>query len=558
MSRRILLGVGLLAGIGLTWLVGAGWGPNRVAGQQGHTPSPPSAAGELSTAPTAQDIAALDRTPPPLEGYSPIQICLSPDSRTAYVVNQTADSISVLDVASRAVQREIPVGRHPTHAVIAPDGQKLYVTCHYDYVVQELDLRTGQVVRQLPTGLEPTGLALSQDGRRLSVANTLSDSVTLLDLEQGVVRAETPVGRVPRYLAETADGRRLVVGEAHGRSVTILDPASGTVLESRTLGRSSQLRHVLCTPDGRWAITTLLVGHDEMVTVQMERGWINSNGFGVLDLQQPGHYVLLLLDEVLRGATNPWGLALSGDQQWLYVTLAGIHEVAIVDLPAVLELVSQTTPDQVPRLSQNVEILQQQQLARRVDVGGLLRCQIRLPEQMVEPHHGMDRRGELVTDVRQKPRLGPVRLLQPFHGMASSTLVGQDEQQDDDRGGEPGEEGIEPPRLLRDGLRKHESRVAQQIEDQRDDDPQHCPHETAPAEQKDRPDDEHQERTDVGQTQPARVVGGHARPGQRRSDQDRRRRLESPIPPELDEDPEDDSGAEEEHAAQRLAPVREV
>jgi len=371
MSRRILLGVGLLAGIGLTWLVGAGWGPNRVAGQQGHTPSPPSAAGELSTAPTAQDIAALDRTPPPLEGYSPIQICLSPDSRTAYVVNQTADSISVLDVASRAVQREIPVGRHPTHAVIAPDGQKLYVTCHYDYVVQELDLRTGQVVRQLPTGLEPTGLALSQDGRRLSVANTLSDSVTLLDLEQGVVRAETPVGRVPRYLAETADGRRLVVGEAHGRSVTILDPASGTVLESRTLGRSSQLRHVLCTPDGRWAITTLLVGHDEMVTVQMERGWINSNGFGVLDLQQPGHYVLLLLDEVLRGATNPWGLALSGDQQWLYVTLAGIHEVAIVDLPAVLELVSQTTPDQVPRLSQNVEILQQQQLARRVDVGGL-------------------------------------------------------------------------------------------------------------------------------------------------------------------------------------------
>jgi YVTN family beta-propeller protein len=107
------------------------------------------------------------------------------------------------------------------------------------------------------------------------------------------------------------------------------------------------------------------------MTLQMDRGWINSNGFSVLDLQEPGHYVTLLLDRLLRGAANPWGMVLSADGGRLYVSLSGAHEVAIVDVPKALRLVAETTPDQVTPLTKNVEIVEQRGIARRVESGGL-------------------------------------------------------------------------------------------------------------------------------------------------------------------------------------------
>ena len=51
-------------------------------------------------------------------------------------------------------------------------------------------------------------------------------------------------------------------------------------------------------------------------------------------------------------------MALSADGSTLYVSLAGAHEVAIVDVPKALELVAETTPDEVTRLSQDVEIVE--------------------------------------------------------------------------------------------------------------------------------------------------------------------------------------------------------
>ncbi len=303
--------------------------------------------------------------------HSPMHICLSPDEQHAYVVNQTADSVSVLDVAEQKVLTEISVGWQPTHAVISPDGRKLYVTCMYDNVISVVDVDKQEVVQTLSTGYEPVGIALSADGKRIAVANSLSNTVSIYMADSGTQLFEVPVGRLPRYLTWTPDGRRVTVANAHSRDVSIVDPLHGAVVETRSLDRGTQMRHVVCSRDGRWTLTATLVGHDEMITMQMERGWINSNGFSVVDLEQPGHFVTLLLDQVLSGATNPWGMAVSQDEQRLYVTLAGIHQVAIVDLPAALELVAETTSEEVQRLSQDVEILQRRKIARRVDSGGI-------------------------------------------------------------------------------------------------------------------------------------------------------------------------------------------
>ncbi len=344
--------------------------PQRVTRPVAVATSAAAAAAAAAAADVDVDGSAEQRPEDPTY-RSPVHICMSPDGAHAYVVNQTSNSISVLDVHSRSVVREIPVGRYPTHAIVSRDGGTLFVSCQHEHVVDVVDIATGEVTQRLPTDYEPAGMSLSPTGQRLFVANALSGSVTTLDVSQGKRQRSIPVGRFPRYLAATADGKRLVVGNAHSRDISIIGTAASRVIETRPLGRGAQLRHVICTRDGRWAFVALLVGHDEMITTQMERGWINSNGIAVLDLHEPGHYRLLLLDRLLSGAANPWALAMSADEQRLYVSLAGIHQVAIIDVPGTLKLVAATEPEEAQRLSQDVEIMERLGLARRVDAGGL-------------------------------------------------------------------------------------------------------------------------------------------------------------------------------------------
>jgi YVTN family beta-propeller protein len=303
---------------------------------------------------------------------SPQGICVSPDGRQAWVANATSNTVSVIDVASRTVVREIPVGERPYACAFSPDGSWVYVSCSWAHRVDVIDAGKGATVRSIPTAEEPNAVVPSRDGRRLYVCNVIAETVSVIDTKTGLTQCQVPVGAQPRFLAETPDGSRLLVSNSLSRSVSFIDAAACAVVERRDLGRSSMLRQIACTSDGRWAFVANLVSHDDMPTLQIERGWIHSNGFTVMDLTRPGHRVTMLLDHLLEGAANPTGLVLSPDDRKLYVTLAGVHEVAIVDVAGCLALAAETrTPEDVRRLQENVEVLESRHIARRVPAGGL-------------------------------------------------------------------------------------------------------------------------------------------------------------------------------------------
>jgi YVTN family beta-propeller protein len=303
--------------------------------------------------------------------HSPNHIVLSPGGELAYVVNQTANTVSELDVAAREVLREIPVGEYPSHLALAPDGATLLVTCNYTGTVDVVDLDQGRVVRTIQTGYEPYGVTISSAGDEFYVANALSNTVSIIDMESGETRVEVPVGRGPRYIAEIPGSGRIFVGNAMSRNASIIDVATGEIVETRDMGRAGLIRQVLISPDGRWAFAAHVVSHDELITLQMERGMIHSNGFSVMDLEEPEHRVTLLLDKLLVGAANPWGLAMSSDESMLYVSVAGTHEIAYVDLPRAMEIVARTSPEEVDRVSMDVQLLDSLRIMRRIDCGGI-------------------------------------------------------------------------------------------------------------------------------------------------------------------------------------------
>ncbi len=319
----------------------------------------------------AMPIARGDRPVTPVHA-SPQSICLSPDGNLVAVVNATDDTVALIDAASREVRRRVAVGRRPNDACFSPDGRWLYVSCAWAGRVDVIEVARGTVTDAWAAGATPNGLTLAPDGATLFVTDAAEDVLRALEVTNGGVRWEARVRNQPRHVTVTPDGARVLVSNNLGRGITLLDTATGAVLEERDFGRCSMLRDVVTTRDGRWAFVANLVSHDEMPTLQIERGWIHSNGFTVADLDRPGHRVTFLLDHLLQGAANPTGLALSSDDRWLYVSLAGIHEIAIVDVAECLELAATvTTPEQVRRMQENVEILAQRGIARRVPSGGL-------------------------------------------------------------------------------------------------------------------------------------------------------------------------------------------
>jgi YVTN family beta-propeller protein len=303
---------------------------------------------------------------------SPLHLVLSVDGQRAFVANYTAALVSEIDVRARRVVREIAVCERPSQVRLAPDERSLFVSCTWGQRVDVVDLAAGTVARSLKAGLEPCGLAVAADGARLFVTNVVSGSVSVLDVTTGVTLSEVTVGTQPRFAALTPDGARLLVSNGLSPWVSVLDAREGREVGRYDLGRASMLREIVTSRDGRWAFVANLVSHNEVPTVQMERGWINSNGFTVLDLARPGRRVTLLLDQLLAGATNPTAMAVSSDARRLYVGLAGIHQVAIVDLPAALAVADKaTTPGEIQRLEEDVEILHRQGIARRLPSGGL-------------------------------------------------------------------------------------------------------------------------------------------------------------------------------------------
>ena len=89
----------------------------------------------------------------------------------AYVTNDGADTVSVIDTATNTVVATVPVG-------IAPRGRRHpgWETrlCHESSsssTVSVIDTATNTVVATIPVGIDPFGVAVTPDGKHAYVAN---------------------------------------------------------------------------------------------------------------------------------------------------------------------------------------------------------------------------------------------------------------------------------------------------------------------------------------------------------------------------------------------------
>jgi YVTN family beta-propeller protein len=83
----------------------------------------------------------------------------TPDGKVALVSDLDAGELLVIDVASRAVTKKIPLGKMVEGILMQPDGARAYVAVNGDNYVGVIDLKTLTVTGRIETGKGPDGMA---------------------------------------------------------------------------------------------------------------------------------------------------------------------------------------------------------------------------------------------------------------------------------------------------------------------------------------------------------------------------------------------------------------
>jgi YVTN family beta-propeller protein len=176
----------------------------------------------------------------------PMDLAISPDGTTLWVVDNLSNDVRVVSAATLAPSTAIKVGRYPYGALASPDGRTVYVSNWDDGTVSVIDTASKQVSATIDVGTHatpnhvfrdhPTAMALGADGR-LYVALANADAVAVVDTARRTTVGfynllpydGAAYGASPQSLALSPDGSRLFVANAGDNDVAVIDLASGSV-----------------------------------------------------------------------------------------------------------------------------------------------------------------------------------------------------------------------------------------------------------------------------------------------------------------------------------------
>jgi YVTN family beta-propeller protein len=129
---------------------------------------------------------------------------LTPDNRELWVANAQDGTISVIDVAGKAVVQTIPSTKAANRLKITPDGKYAFVSDMQGNDLLVVDVAARKEYKRIPLPSRSEGLLMQPDGLRAYTTLNEHDSVAVIDLKTMTVAGEVKTGRGPDGLAWAA------------------------------------------------------------------------------------------------------------------------------------------------------------------------------------------------------------------------------------------------------------------------------------------------------------------------------------------------------------------
>lgn len=307
----------------------------------------------LSGKPAIRQIPEGAKTDDDLLGAVFMGVAISPDNRTVYVSGGQENKIFIFDIASGEPQGEINAavtgsdGTNYTDGYLGDmklsrDGTTLYAVDQIGFRLLVIDVPSRTVTRNVPVGRYPFGVALSPDEQKVYVANVgMFEYQPIRGLTEGNLKEQGLRFPASAYGSETMkegvqnDSVSIpALGDPNvpeSFSVWTVDVAQDYAVTAKTKTGILVGEMLEDFPAVGGASPNSLVATDDYVFVSNG----NNDCVSVISTEQDTvvQNIYLQPDErlgYLRGII-PFGLALSPDQKRLYVAESGINAVGVID-----------------------------------------------------------------------------------------------------------------------------------------------------------------------------------------------------------------------------------
>jgi YVTN family beta-propeller protein len=294
-------------------------------------------------------------------------IKLSEDQLTLYIMttNRDSGSIFMLNTTSNELVKEISTNVSPQD--IAIFNGTLYVSDVIGGKVIVMNTN-GTIIDEIHVGSRPQFIELRPDGQLLYVTR-LGGPISVVDLEQNVVIKEIDSGNMPHHLSFTNDGARLFVVNPESDSLSVIDSHKHEIIKTIRVGDNP--RYVALNPDETLAYVTNM----------------NSNTVSIVDAQ-----VFEVVDEIPVG-NGPYGIAFSADGGDLsYVSNMKGNDVSIINTASSNTTTTISTggtgPNQMVARKPDIEIVRTQDNNNN-NSSVIARVFVEVPDDLEESMRGL-------------------------------------------------------------------------------------------------------------------------------------------------------------------------
>jgi len=309
---------------------------------------------------------------------SPINLTVSKDGNSIYVVAQDGNAVLVINAQTGKVIKKIKVGNHPHSVILDDSGKKAYVSNQWSDNVSVLDIEHMKVSDTLTTGGGPAGLCLSKNGRYLYVVNSYTSNLSIIDINSKEERKRLSTGNNPTGIQMSSDGKSLLVtsrraqidpyGEPVNCELTVVNDSSQRITDRKNLESAHIMENIAFTPSGDLAFVTLVRPKNLIPSIQVEQGFMMNHGFGIVEQKENGRVIQLLLDEPNAYYSDPFGVVITPDGKKAFISSSGVDCISVIDIDSVRKIIDESTPEMLKLYSNNLGI-SSRYITKRISVG---------------------------------------------------------------------------------------------------------------------------------------------------------------------------------------------
>ncbi|HEX2394337.1 MAG TPA: hypothetical protein VHI78_03270 [Bacteroidales bacterium] len=309
---------------------------------------------------------------------SPLNMAISDDGRKLFVVAEEGNAMLIVDTEKNKVIKKIKVGQHPHSVILTRNSDKAFISNQWADNVYIVDLKTNTITDTLRTAGGPAGIALSQDEKFLYAVNSYTSNLSVIDVEKKLEVSRLEAGNNPTGIQATPDGSRLfitsrrTVGKPYDDTVvcevTVLNDANRRIIQRIDMKSAYMMENVAFTPSGDLAIIPLLRPKNNVPTIQVDRGWMMTHGFGIIEVKPGGRAIQLLLDEPNAYFADPFDIAITPDGKKAFISNAGVDVISVVDLDSVRAIINESSDEMLNAYANHLGI-SSRYIVKRIHTG---------------------------------------------------------------------------------------------------------------------------------------------------------------------------------------------